>query len=398
VSFTGARLRNPEGLALNGSRLEVGGALFCGHQIGDRGGFSAQGRTWLVDARIGAFLSLEGASVSVPDADGTSLLAERMTVGRDIVMTDGFTAAGTVDLTDVSARALHCGDASLTGGPRALVGTRLSLSHDLVCGAGFRARGDVVFRSARVGGDVSFEGGRFEPAGDAPGTLDLRDLSGAGAVVLTPRSLPGAVDLMHARVRVLADNEASWPEQLNLVNFSYDHLHEDPPVPVDDRLRWLARGLDRYTSQPYEQLATAYRRAGRNEDAGRVAIAKQRERHRGGGRPMRLWGLVLDALVGYGFRTWQAGLWFVGFLVAGWAVFAASYPAHLSADPGNNPRLAFQPLVYSLDTLLPVVDLGQQDHWTPDGPAQWWAWVSVLAGWVLTTAIVAALAGVMKKD
>jgi hypothetical protein len=32
------------------------------------------------------------------------------------------------------------------------------------------------------------------------------------------------------------------------------------------------------------------------------------------------------------------------------------------------------------------------------GTAARWAWVSILAGWVLITAVVAALTGLIKKD
>jgi hypothetical protein len=29
---------------------------------------------------------------------------------------------------------------------------------------------------------------------------------------------------------------------------------------------------------------------------------------------------------------------------------------------------------------------------------QWWAWASILASWILTTAVVAALSGLLKRD
>ena len=53
--------------------------------------------------------------------------------------------------------------------------------------------------------------------------------------------------------------------------------------------------------------------------------------------------------------------------------------------------------IYSLDTLLPIVDLRQQATWIPHGAVQWWAWASILAGWVLTT-VVAVLTGLLKRD
>ena len=58
----------------------------------------------------------------------------------------------------------------------------------------------------------------------------------------------------------------------------------------------------------------------------------------------------------------------------------------------------FHPVVYALDVLLPVVDLDQQAHWIPQGVARWWTWASILAGWVLTTAVVAALTGLVKRE
>jgi hypothetical protein len=68
------------------------------------------------------------------------------------------------------------------------------------------------------------------------------------------------------------------------------------------------------------------------------------------------------------------------------------------AKQAGQPSPRFQPFVYALDTLLPVVDLHQQDNWIPSGLAQWWAWASILAGWVLTTAVAAALTGLIKKE
>lgn len=61
-------------------------------------------------------------------------------------------------------------------------------------------------------------------------------------------------------------------------------------------------------------------------------------------------------------------------------------------------------LGYSLDVFLPVVNLHQEDHWLPDrsqrlGQAVWaYMWLQILSGWTLTTLLLAALGGVIKKD
>jgi hypothetical protein len=150
--------------------------------------------------------------------------------------------------------------------------------------------------------------------------------------------------------------------------------------------------------QPYEQLAAVYRKAGRDEDARRISIAKQRARRRTIALPSRLWNLLLDILVGYGYRTWLAGLWLLAWWAVGTLVFAVAYPDHLMLATPGVPHPAFQPAVYALDVLLPVVDLNQQSNWIPQGAGRWFAWAAILAGWVLTTAVLAALSGILKRD
>jgi hypothetical protein len=109
----------------------------------------------------------------------------------------------------------------------------------------------------------------------------------------------------------------------------YEVLHEDPKVDVAARLDWLVRDQRGYAPQPYEQLAAVYRKAGRDEDARRISIAKQRARRRTIALPSRLWKLLLDILVGYGYRTWLAGLWLLAWWAVGTLVFAVAYPDDL---------------------------------------------------------------------
>ena len=48
--------------------------------------------------------------------------------------------------------------------------------------------------------------------------------------------------------------------------------------------------------------------------------------------------------------------------------------------------------------MLPIVNLGQKNAWQPQGAALYWSWALTGAGWVLTTAVVAGLAGILKRD
>lgn len=44
------------------------------------------------------------------------------------------------------------------------------------------------------------------------------------------------------------------------------------------------------------------------------------------------------------------------------------------------------------------MDLGQKSAWEPQGNALYWSWALTGAGWVLTTAVVAGLTGILKRD
>lgn len=398
LTFTGATLSNPGGYALMAHSVSVAGRMFCGSSIDNPAGFTTRGEIRLVDAHIGGFLTFAGASLENPG--GAALIAYRLTVDQDLFCANGFRARGEVSLRNARVNALHCYDGSFTAPDGlALDAEGLIAPHDVLCTDGFQAQGEVSFRGARVGGQLTFHGATLAGPSSPGRALNLQELD-AHVLVLRPQAPPdGHVDLTHAHVGVLVDPQATWPQSLGLWDFAYDVLHEDPRIDVAARLGWLERDPRGYAPQPYEHLAAVYRRGGREEDAARVALARQRRRHRDRHLLGRAWGILLDGLVGYGYRTWLGGLWLLGFLLAGSIVFARAYPAQMipAKQPGE-PLPRFQPVIYALDTLLPVVDLHQQDNWIPRGLVQWWAWACILAGWVLTAAVAAALTGLIKKD
>jgi hypothetical protein len=75
------------------------------------------------------------------------------------------------------------------------------------------------------------------------------------------------------------------------------------------------------------------------------------------------WGLLQDVTVGYGYKPWRALVWLALLLAAGSITFAIAPPPPLQASAAPH----FNPVVYTLDLLLPVVDLGQSTRTTqPD--------------------------------
>ena len=127
------------------------------------------------------------------------------------------------------------------------------------------------------------------------------------------------------------------------------------------------------------------------------AIARERARRRTLHRAGRWTSRFLGATVGHGYRPWRAGAWLAAVVLAGWWLFGSLWRDDIV--PAGRAQEEFRPLLFSLDAVLPVVNLGQDDLWTiAGGGAQWWYAFSVLAGWALATVLVSALTARLVRD
>jgi hypothetical protein len=206
-------------------------------------------------------------------------------------------------------------------------------------------------------------------------------------------------------VDVLQDDETTWAGSYELDGLRYgglaasnhakQHRWERHPDSAA-RLRWLRGASDGRAAQPYDELAAHYRHIGHEGARRRVLIRKQRVRREDLGFLGRVWGYIQEWLVGYGYRAWQALIPFAVLLTFAWWFFAGHRGEFSQTDP-LNVAPPFSALLYSLDVLLPVVSLGQRAAYTPHGAASTISAVLTVIGWVLTTAIVAALAGLVSR-
>ncbi|MGW8970572.1 hypothetical protein [Streptomyces platensis] len=81
-----------------------------------------------------------------------------------------------------------------------------------------------------------------------------------------------------------------------------------------------------------------------------------------------MWGHLLDATVGYGYRPWL-DMWLIALFLLGTLVFGTHDPTLVK--PGEGP---FRPFVYALDLLIPIGGLGQRTGWYwADSGTQWLA-------------------------
>jgi len=379
--LSGARLSNPDGPALLGARLDAEEGLFLDCLICD-------GEVRLSHAHVGRNMILTEAKLH--SADGKALTAPGIRVEGPVEAMK-LSARGKVDLSDAQVT----GPVQFQGAHLENVGGTAFDADGLQAGAaidaceGFTAQGSIHMTNARVASYICLDNATLlNPVGDA--LMCWR--TDSPELILKPRNVQGTVNLQHARFAILRDDELSWPSDLRLDGLTYNIL--DPQVAAHKRLAWLARDPKAHLTSAYEQLASVYRHAGRDADARSVQLAKQQR-----ARPelpwyARIWGHLQDVTVGYGYRPVRAALWLLALLAIGTAVFSAHPPPTFpqeSAPP-------FNPFVYTLNLVLPIVDFGQARAYDPHGTEQWLSYGLILAGWILATTAASGIIRVLRRD
>lgn len=415
--------------ALDATNLRVRDALL-------NKGFHARGAVLFVGAQITGDLDCSGSRFE--DVRGFALLITRATIGGSVLLSQKlreFFSKGGVHLAWAKIGANLACDGGLfeSCGERdngiAIVGDGAEISGSVFLREGFKALGEVRFVGARVGGD--FDCSKAEFAGKArDSALTIARADVGQALIMQGMSTPpkGEVMLSYAHVGNLVDDSRSWPSPGKLVldGFVYDALAGEPRS-SSERLSWLKlQKVPPFRPQPYEQLTSAFRRMGYDREARKIAIAKERALRSQGDMslPAKGWSLFLGATIGHGYRPLLVGLWITGFVLFGWLIFRQARQSDVLVPskesvyansryqstkgevlPAGYPE--FEPLVYSLDTLLPFIDLHQKSYWwlrpTNGHRPIYYLYESyfifhVFAGWALTALVVAAISGLLKRD
>lgn len=426
-------------------------------------GATVNGEVRLPGARLGGSIEADGVVITSPD--GLAVNAEDLEA-RGGVLLRGATVRGGINLSsariggDVNAVGARIerpgevafnGDAMVAGGDLALRGVTVA--------------GETRFQGAHVGGDADCTSATLsQPEGHA---LRFNRAKIDGAFFLRQgATIDGALDLTATTINAIEDEQASWPRSGDLLlNRCQYGAFTGGPVDAASRLDWLSRqtpgrwGSD-FWPQPYEHLATVLSEMGHNEDAREVLIAKERlqrsaRRARAKNPALKLILTIIDGILAvtlsYGRQPLRAMLWVILFWLIGTGVFSVAYNAGAMkpnspvvlravewtlcdleqsesrylpssgltlggrAAPGENqltcfrnqPEAAsypeFNPLMYSLDVLLPVLSIGQKDFWRPDsmkpnGPftLKYYFFQSIV-GWALSLLAVAGFSGLVKS-
>ncbi|QFZ23835.1 bactofilin family protein [Saccharothrix syringae] len=398
-----------------GRALHLDGAQVGGDVIARQA--RVRGQVRMVDLQARGSLILDGSVLDNPRAD--AVLGNRSRIGsnltaREVEVTGGLELRGVhvgANLDLRGSRVTRPGRYrhQAAGKPSLDVGGAV-IGRDLICAGGakeFVAHGGVRARRAQVGRMATFAGAVLGDKLNAH-ALNLLGMQ-VQELVLTPVTPPrGDVTLRQVRCTSLDDNENFWGAtgRIDLEEFRYDSLRHPIDLrddeEVDRRLRWLRQAMRRtYRPSPYDQFAEMLRASGNDEHAAMVLVEKQRLRYRamaegrGWLRPLVLvWSWLQRAMVGYGYRPARAVAWLVVTWLLG-SLWFASGPA--LREINEQDHLPWNPWLFTIDLVVPIVDFGNKNRWQTPGVSQWIASGLIVLGWVLATTVAAGLTRALKR-
>lgn len=407
-----AQCRLRKGLLADG--LRVGGSVFLN-----------RARVWgeirLLGVAISGNLECEGARFF--NRGGTALNANNIKIAGSMFLR-GAAIDGEINLLGAEIGAsLECDEARLNN-PTGVVLylDRMKVAGDVFLRGNISIQGEVVLDGTSVDGLFDF---RPEKESQIP------ELSLVGAKLNTWSYSPEGLNAV---------------TQLRLDGWVYEKLLSSNN---DDTHCDMRKRLPRdafFKPQPYTQLAKALKADGHEDTARKVMIERQdalREVTPRWSLPW-VWLSFQKMAAGYGYRPlftlrWLLALWLLGATIFGVADYPSTrntafserlmVPARLGtfrngADakpkdavkvPSHYPR--FEPLVYSLDALVPFLDLQQEEYWLPNADAgenrfslpylgsytsgtllRWYLWFHIAMGWLFGTMFVASVTGLIKKE
>jgi hypothetical protein len=434
----GCSLQAPGRTALDLTNTE----LLSTFTVGEKA--PVEGTVRLSGARIHGNLRLRGAVLSAPEGnsllaaqgvsvDGEAELQNLRATGGDLE----FRAAALGSFVDAAGAKLH----NPGGYTLNLVQANVKGSVRLV--DGFESTGEVVLNRAAIEGRLICTDGTFHYAGpqrpgEEPDAIEAISATIRSGMDLGWKSISPRVDFTNTRTSFLADDPGTWPPRYVIVGFTYDRFEQPQGAtrwPWDHAARaaWLSRQAI-YDAGPYEQAARVFREHGYTAGAEAILIAQRRHARRaitGPGAPLRrALDIGYSTTVGYGYRPRRV-LWLLAVLLALVIVSleiptaqatmrattaagqvysphgpvpgaapgrAAGAPAASSDACGGGQVRCFNPVLYAIDTVVPLVSLDQRSTWYPDPSLrdgafmQWWLNAATLLGWLLSSIFVLSLA------
>ena len=432
LSFVGANISEEKGQALHADRTEIGGGAFFTE------GFQANGIR-ISGLKTGASLSFDGAKLSAV-GDSPALSAQRVNVSGSFTFQNGFSSTGKIDLSS------------------SVVGLNLSFTDAEIRVKKGRT---LVFEGMKVAGAFHF----------------FKMRSPVHSVSLSSARVGRLVDDEISWGRNIALNGFIYSSMGGNSPFkAAARLRWLDKQPASQS--GIDVNTNKFAPQPWRQLRKVLMDSGHFTEAREIAIAYERRLRDAGqvgetspstNRAVRYVVRFISkkihfsygVLIGYGYQPyrlvcWMIAVWFfcgvfywlgaLGNVMApsnplvfdhknyggckststsGTDIFSGLYNLLKNGPQVEKnwylcPALAaeytgFSPFAYSLDVLLPVVDLQQQNDWAPKIPTpktRWYdelsafslehltrfiLWFEIIFGWISSLLLIAVLSGLAKR-
>jgi hypothetical protein len=438
-----------DNIALDFERLEARGHVLFGTRV------ALKGIVKFYSATISGDVRFVGGTAKIES--GNSVELTRASVKGSVVFRDNFTAQGTVSLVgttiDGNFECFESGFSSPFDSETRIGQKSYALHADFVKVSGtvlmgsLVANGGVSLAYARIGGNLrclgcatarewsdlfSLEGAQLD--GDlllgnldlGKGALTLQRLRVKGALTLSDFVCPEeliSLDLRFASVTTIDHYFTAWPKSGSLFLDGFEYSLFGPGFPIRQCIQWLRLNQPRpLRLQPYEQAARILKSSGYESESTQILISKADDLCRHGELSWsgRLISRSLGLAIGHGYRPHRALIFMLYIIFFGAAVFhdgkrnGLISKTNTSVIKSNYPK--FQPFIYSIDTFLPIVELGQKSYWAPNANSGFQAkfsliefkftwgsalrvylWLHILLGWFFTTLWVAGFTGLVRK-
>jgi hypothetical protein len=433
-------LRAPGSTALDLTNAEIRALLRLDENV------AVEGTIRLGGSVIHGTLTLRG-QMSRPEH--SSLVGGRgMTVDGDVYLVGLRTNGGSVNFRNATLGSLSAGGAQLHNPG----GLSMLLSQAVIKGSvflvrGFASTGLLALNRATIEGRLRFSGGSFTRpvpthGGETRHAIEAISATVRGGMDLGWKAVMPSVDFTNATTTFLADDPAAWPERFTITGLTYERFERPQgaqPKQIWDqaaRSAWLSRQAE-FDSGPYEQAARVFRQHGYTREAEQILIAQRKHARRVGRSSARWPRRAIDAIyatIGYGYRPSRV-LWLLAALLVlvvvslelpasqatlrttngNGDVYSTSGLLTTSAGPKASSSIArnispqadscgdgevrcFSPVLYAIDTVVPLISLDQRTTWYPDPNVPggelmlWWLNLATLLGWLLSSIFVLSLA------
>lgn len=403
LEMAGAHLINPDSEAMHAERMSVNGHL---RGVTDATGnrFTSTGSVRLYNAHVGGSLEIDGAHLS--SAHSYGLNGEYLRVnGSLLASTDSrgnrFTcnsirlyAAAIGGNLEVDGSELTNPEGETLNGEDLVIGQNMFARTDRT-GKSFTSTGTLRMRGATVRSHLDLSDATLVAVGRP--ALNLIEVTAGTTWLGLNAASSGDLKLQRATLGAVQLEPQNWPTQcaVDMEGLSYDRI---PGLDTEHATVWLAwirkHSGDRFHPHAYEQLAQTYRRDGNDRAARIVLRAKEKHRHRTGNILVRFWGRLQQFAVGYGYRPGLALFWLGALLSAGTFYFSRHELPPIK--PTEAP--SWNPFVYTLDLIVPLLDLGHEHAFDPTGTDLAVSLGLFGSGLVLAAAVIAGAGRTLKRQ